>query len=162
MATSTLKPTIENLKQRVAALGHRLVTYPGLRDHQEAEYTGLYILDPKTEELVIVSAGGESDDAHEVAGWCIEREARSATSEATVDDFRQPDVAVAHERFLPMLVCAGSRDRFKAMEIRKTDGIEAALEFIKDCASTEEAATPAAGDDADPTSDFRVLCNDSA
>lgn len=132
--------SIEELKARVEKLGHKLVTYPGLRDHREAEYTGLYILNPKTDELVIVSAGGESDDAHEVAGWCDEREARAATSEATADDFRQPGVAKAYERFLTMLVCAGSRDRIEAMQIRKERGIEAAVAFIEQC--TVEAPTP--------------------
>ena len=69
--------------------------------------------------------------------------ASKPVTESFVDrDFCQPDVAEAYERFLQMIVCAGSRDRFKAMDIRKAHGIEAALEFIKEC--TLESPVPRA------------------
>ena len=63
------------LKARVAALGHRLVTNDGqLEGDGVTPYTALYILDPTTNKLVIVTAGDQESDEFEVEGWCAQRE----------------------------------------------------------------------------------------
>ncbi len=42
------------------------------------------------------------------------------------------------ERFLNLIVCAGPRDRFHALQVRKHQGIEAALRYIEQCNITDE------------------------
>ena len=44
-----------------------------------------------------------------------------------------------NERFLNLIICASPKDRFRAMDIRKDDGVEAALKFISECYITDES-----------------------
>lgn len=58
--------------------------------------------------------------------------------ETTRKDFNDPQLSQEYERFLSLLVTAGLKDRLRAMEIRKSAGVESALAFLDDCTRTPE------------------------
>lgn len=58
--------------------------------------------------------------------------------ETTCKDFNDPQLSQEYERFLSLLVTAGLKDRLRAMEIRKSDGVESALAFLDDRTRTPE------------------------
>jgi hypothetical protein len=95
MATSN---DLTALKARVAALGFKLVTCDGLREHgrdDNPEYAGLYILDPETDVLEIVSAGSAKDDLDEIVGWCEEEEKKQGLARKLVADGANEEPATA-------------------------------------------------------------------
>ena len=62
-----------------------------------------------------------------------------------------PHLSEEYERFLSLLVIAGLKDRLRAMEIRKSDGVESALAFLDDRTLTPEhlQSAPATRDEAE-------------
>jgi hypothetical protein len=58
--------------------------------------------------------------------------------ETTREAFNDPQLSEEYERFLSLLVISGLKDRLRAMEIRKRDGVESALAFLDDYTLTPE------------------------
>jgi hypothetical protein len=115
----------ESLRQRVQALGCQL-----FRDTDDTEPC-YYAHDPKIERHI---ANGPEKD---ILDWCEEAEKhglwhRETTAAPETDD----------ERFLQLIVCAGPKDRFTAMDVRREDGVAAALRFLGKCQLTEEEYDP--------------------
>jgi hypothetical protein len=109
---------IETLRARVQALGHKLLTGTFQIDGEERQ--GLYILNPKTDELALV-VGNRSGDLIDIEDWCAVRETNAgAPSDATADDFRGPKVSSDYERFLQLIVIVSPKDRSRAMDIRSS------------------------------------------
>lgn len=76
---------IAELRARVEALGYRLVTNSAeVESDGETNYVGLYILDPRTNELDIVTAGSAEDDVSEIESWCKSRESERIIAGETV------------------------------------------------------------------------------
>jgi hypothetical protein len=169
------------LRARVEALGHKLVT----ADLEEGR-TGLYILNPQTDELVIVDTGNQETAEREVETWCADSEdieraqaaARRASerghdpetvedvrddtaqvlamrrsgpaNEWLEDDFNCPPVADKYERFLSLLVVAGLKDRFEAMNVLRANSVEAAVSYLEESDLTPEVkAAQTARDETD-------------
>jgi hypothetical protein len=153
--------TIETLRARVEALGHKLIEddwAEAARDERPGP--GLYILDPKGDKLVLVMPSHRGADPRqalvEIETWCVDRETDIADAklrfDATADDFRGPHVRAAYERFLERLELVGLKDRLHATRLRKTEGVEAAVDYLNECNLTSEvqsAATPNIAEAAD-------------
>ncbi len=138
---------LKALKTRVAALRHKLVTNDGQRESDGVTpYTALYILDPATDKLVIVTAGDRESDEFEVEGWCKQREDRAvgpAKRRNVANEAAAGQLSKATAELLELMVCIGLNDRLEALGIRDSDGPEAAVRFIREtCTLTTESLVP--------------------
>jgi len=129
IADGKASATVTKLRARVRALGFELV------QNNDKEDPSYFVLDPATHTLVDEPDGGT--ELKFIADWCVDRETDIADGRIT------GSVATRDERFLSMLVAAGLKDRLRAMEIRKAEGIEKALTFLNDCTLSAEHEAPA-------------------
>ena len=129
-------PNLETLRARVAALGFELID-----NDNEGEDRMYFVLDPKARRLTNEPDGGTTLEG--IADWCVDRETDIADADAPSkmckDDFNSPPLGREYERFLKLLASAGGRDRFKALDIRRQMGVEAAARFLGECNVTREA-----------------------
>ena len=126
---------LAKLRARVEVIGFKLIEDEWTEaDRSERPAPGLYVFDPKAGQLVLVFPNhGESGDRDEalrnIADWCVDRETDRA------DAAKAPD---ADEQFLQLVVIAKPVDRFEAMNIRRSKGVEAATEYLRGCTVTDE------------------------
>lgn len=127
---------LETLRARVEKLGCQYLR----GEADENDVPGLYVSDGR--KVVFEWQGDDEREAIlALEEFVVQRETDAADepSEATRDDFnRAAGVRENYEKFLSMIVCAGLKDRLKALRIRKEKGIEAAVEFIGECTLTAE------------------------
>lgn len=135
--TERAPPINELLESVIAASIERLVE---MRDRAP----GFAALDEETLTELVGSFQDLETKAH-LSLWDAQIERMRTKSEedeesqATADDFNGPIAAEEYERFLILLACAGGRDRFRALDIRRDEGIEAAITFLEGCNVTPEA-----------------------
>lgn len=67
-----------------------------------------------------------------------ERAEEIVKRELTAADASAPSVGADDERFLQLLVIANPKDRFHAMDLRRDQGVAAAVTYLGDCNITDE------------------------
>jgi hypothetical protein len=98
MAKNQSATRFVELKARVEPLGHKLVRSEGLHDPRGNVYTGFSILNPETDELVIVTAGSAKDDEVEVETWVVDCEEDAARVAEVPREIQALDAKVARLR----------------------------------------------------------------
>ncbi len=151
----------ETLRARVQELGCQLFV-----DNADDGDPRLYLHDPKIDKHVLVGATVEeveewleteeerdtdADEQQAIAAALERQKAAGLHADAspwtTRDDFNAPHVRETYEQFLGLLVIAGPKDRYAAMDVRRERGVEAAVEYLGKCTITDEPYEP---DDAPP------------
>jgi hypothetical protein len=126
-------PTLAmNASECIAVLEHISDSEPEAQVlSEQAEFGRFLILKHVIRELrkaTGVPAPERSDDDDDGSTM-----AEFAPTDATCSDFSSPILARLYERFISMLMCSNERDRIAANDLRRSEGIEKALEFISCC-----------------------------